>query len=133
MTTPHQDPFEFEENPKWSRLKTKVGKLAPPKPPKLPSKLAPFFTDIKNGASSLMLTMLPSKKTTWKIFIVVIAAALLAIITQPVWRYRVWTEKSTRSVHNSYSITSFQEKRLDRLTGDIETWQGGHWQKDFSQ
>lgn len=58
-------------------------------------------------------------KAAWKVMLAVTAVLLLGVVTQPLWRYRVWLYKGTVPVFLRY----------DRLTGDVQCWGGGHWQK----
>ena len=58
-------------------------------------------------------------KLIWKVLLVLIVVAILAILTQPLWRYRVWMASGTT-------------RRYDRLTGEVQEWNtehGGQWEK----
>ena len=61
-------------------------------------------------------------KTIWKIMLAVIAAVLLVVVTQPLWRYKVWMmPKSPVGPALPLAI------RYDRLNGNIEIWANAGW------
>lgn len=55
-------------------------------------------------------------KIVWKVAFVLVGVVILEIITLPLWRYEV----SERADYLT---------RYDRLTGEVQVWNDGHWQK----